>query len=172
MKTQIREIESTRFLLNFHIIHRVANGWFPLDGSSRIIQMDDFHWMGLVESAIHLLVCPAKSIQVIINKPKDHRLIKIHHKQQLTQSLDFGTQLGLPNQPRIPLVKGIGPNFALFVNYDGWDPIIIIIHYRSHDVILEVSGCNHGYIAGLYEDPNLHSMFLFSTNKMGKFWFF
>jgi hypothetical protein len=38
--------------------------------------MDDFHWMGLVESAIHLLVCPTKSIQIIINKPKDHRLIK------------------------------------------------------------------------------------------------
>jgi hypothetical protein len=93
--------------------------WMGLVESYIGLQMDDFHWMGLVESAIHLLVCLAKSIQVIINKPKDHRLIKIHHKQQLTQSLDFGTQLGPPNQPRIPLVKGISPNFALFVNYDG-----------------------------------------------------
>jgi hypothetical protein len=93
--------------------------WMGLVESYTGLQMDDFHSMGLVESAIHLLVCPAKSIQVIINKPKDHRLIKIHHKQQLTQSLDFGTQRGPPNQPRIPLVKGIGPNFALFVNYDG-----------------------------------------------------
>jgi hypothetical protein len=52
--------------------------WMGLVESYIGLQMDDFHWMGLVESAIHLLVCPAKSIQVIINKPKDHRLIKMH----------------------------------------------------------------------------------------------
>ncbi len=110
------------------------------------------------------------SIQVIINKPKDHRLIKIHHKQQLTQCLDFSTQLGLPNQPRIPLVKGISPNFGLFVNYDGWDPLIII-HYQSHDAILEVSGCNHGHIAGLYEVPNYTPCFYFQQPKWESFGF-
>jgi len=59
MKTQIREIESTRFLLIFASYIGLQMDDFPWMGlvESYIgLQMDDFHWMGLVESAIHLLV--------------------------------------------------------------------------------------------------------------------